>query len=160
MHALPASGVFAERFALCEAFASRWCAHGARTAERLRAGRGRAGDLPLAGARGARRRPETRDKRPGETLRQRDIETLAALRAGHWHSLLREVSMSRVSGLMSARWFPLRQQRAKRAARQWGKACGRAGARPSRREGCRRANGGATVASPAQRQRARCALSQ
>ena len=35
MHALPASGVFAERFALCEAFASRWCAHGARTAKLL-----------------------------------------------------------------------------------------------------------------------------
>jgi len=48
---------------------------------------------------------------------------------------------SRVSGLMSARWFPLRQQRAKRAARQWGKACGRARDPPGERGA-----GGLTVA--------------
>ena len=56
---------FWKRFAMCEAFASRWCAHGARTAERLRAKRGRAGGVPLAGARGG---GETRDLRQ-ETAR-------------------------------------------------------------------------------------------
>ena len=46
------------------------------------------------------------------------------------------------------------------AARERGPPAGRNKLRPSRREGCRRANGGATVAIPAMRQRARCALFQ
>ena len=168
MHALPASGVFAERFALCEAFASRWCAHGARTAKLLSTERwqgecfsfgvkpsgrdvlGKTGILPVAATPGSysfahrrlsRRRPRGSAALP---LVATSYDPLGERGAGGL-TVAQRLRAPRSGNAQDARCpskpprWRLPMLRRVRRPRPTG---GRAGARPSRREGRRWRNGG------------------